>query len=348
MKNKSNTVRTITEVGMFAALGFVFDELQGILSKGIFVNGGSIGFAMIAVLIVAYRRGFIPAFLTGLLMGLLDIATSAYILNPMQLVLDYILPYAVVGLAGLFKPFFDRAQSKNGKILWILIGAVVGGVAKFFSHYFAGIFFWADPANFAWDLNSMNPYLYCFVYNIAFIGPSIFITAALLMIVYAAAPRVLTNKSLSGDDRSEKQSIEKPLISGVVMAAGLFVFVYYLIKYIKSFWVEQYDGAIDYSFDSDCMVIMTLGILIAVTGIICLIGFFKKKFSYAVLTGGLTVASIASLVYSMARWLRMIVKAKVWNTYLIWYLIALLSLAVFASLFAGIVGDKNKDNAIEE
>ena len=96
MKNKSNTVRTITEVGMFAALGFVFDELQGILSKGIFVNGGSIGFAMIAVLIVAYRRGFIPAFLTGLLMGLLDIATSAYILNPMQLVLDYILLYAVI------------------------------------------------------------------------------------------------------------------------------------------------------------------------------------------------------------------------------------------------------------
>ena len=55
---RTNTIRTITEVGMFAALGFVFDELQGILSKGIFVNGGSIGIAMIAVLSIGYRRGF--------------------------------------------------------------------------------------------------------------------------------------------------------------------------------------------------------------------------------------------------------------------------------------------------
>ena len=93
MKNTSNKIKTISEIGMFAALGFVFDALQGIFTKGIFVNGGSIGFAMIAVLIVGLRRGFLPALLTGLIMGLLDVADGAYVLNFWQLCLDYIFPY---------------------------------------------------------------------------------------------------------------------------------------------------------------------------------------------------------------------------------------------------------------
>ena len=70
MKNTSKLVTTLCEIGIFAALGFVFDELQGILFKSVFPSGGSIGIAMIAVLIIAYRRGLWPALLTGLIMGL--------------------------------------------------------------------------------------------------------------------------------------------------------------------------------------------------------------------------------------------------------------------------------------
>ena len=191
-KTRTNSIRTISEVGIFAAIGYVLDELQGVLSKGLFINGGSIGFAMIAVLIIAYRRGWLPAILTGLIMGLLDIATSAYILHPAQLLLDYILPYAVVGFVGFLKPMFDRSEQRKEKILWLISGAVIGGMLKFTSHYLAGVIFWADPNNFAWGLNGMNPYLYCFIYNIAFIGPSIILTAALLVAIMMRAPRVLT------------------------------------------------------------------------------------------------------------------------------------------------------------
>ena len=55
MKNTTYTVRTICEIGIFAALGFVFDELQGAIFAGVFPSGGSIGFAMIAVLIIALQ-----------------------------------------------------------------------------------------------------------------------------------------------------------------------------------------------------------------------------------------------------------------------------------------------------
>ena len=342
MKNTSNTIRTICEIGIFAALGFVFDELQGILFKGIFVNGGSIGFAMIAVLIVAYRRGFLPAFLTGLLMGIFDIATSAYILNPMQMLLDYIFPYAFVGLAGLLKPMFDKYDDKKCRILWLIAGAFVGGIAKFLSHYFAGIFFWTDPATFAWDMNSMNVYLYCFIYNIAFIGPSIIICAALLVLIYMTAPKVLTNKNTNLRESDNSNALQA-VASGIVTAGGAFVFVYYLIKYIKSFSSYKDGGAFGYDFDPDCMLIMLLGLFLVVLGVITLIKYFKKNYSYVLLTGGLSAISLSSLVYCTARFIRMIVKNKAWDAYLVWFIVAVAIFAVtLGCFFEALDASKNK------
>ena len=66
MNKSSVMIRTIVEVALFAALGFVFDELQGAVAKAIFPTGGSIGFAIIAVVIISFRRGPIAGFATGL------------------------------------------------------------------------------------------------------------------------------------------------------------------------------------------------------------------------------------------------------------------------------------------
>ena len=299
MKNTTNLVRTLCEVGIFAALGFVFDELQGVFFGGIFPNGGSIGFAMIAVLIVAYRRGFLPGLLTGLLMGLFDIATKAYIIHPMQVLFDYILPYAVVGCAGLLKPFFDKSEKKAEKILWLISGAVIGGLLKFASHYLAGVFFWADPEYFAWNLNQMNPYLYCFVYNIAFIGPSIVITGGLLVVVYLTAPRVLTNKPFVEDAESEPNNYAPIAISSVLITAGGFLFIYFLIDWIKSFTYKA--SSQKYSFSQDSMVIYVLGIFFIILGVISLVAYFKNKFNYLVLSLSLIAITLISLIYAAGK-----------------------------------------------
>ena len=299
MKNTTNLVRTLCEIGIFAALGFVFDELQGIFFGSIFPNGGSIGFAMIAVLIVAYRRGFLPGLLTGLVMGLFDIMTKAYVIHPMQVLFDYILPYTVVGFAGLLKPFFDKSEKKVEKILWLISGAVIGGLLKLESHYLAGIFFWADPEYFAWNLNQMNPYLYCFVYNIAFIGPSIVITAGLLVVVYITAPRVLTNKPFVEEVESEQNSFIPVAVSSLLIAAGGFLFIYFLIDWIKSFVYKA--SSQKYSFSQDSMVIYVLGIFFIVLGVICLVSYFKNKFNYLVLSSSLLVIALISLIYAAGK-----------------------------------------------
>ena len=299
MKNTTNLVRTLCEIGIFAALGFVFDELQGIFFGGLFPNGGSIGFAMIAVLIVSYRRGFLPGVLTGLLMGLFDIATKAYVIHPMQVLFDYILPYMVVGCAGLLKPFFDKSEKRVEKILWLISGAVIGGLLKFTSHYLAGVFFWADPEYFAWNLNQMNPYLYCFIYNIAFIGPSIVITGGLLVAVYIIAPRVLTNKPFVEETTSEPNNFAPIAISSVLISAGGFLFIYFLIDWIKSFTYKA--SSQKYSFSQDSMVIYILGIFFIVLGVICLVSYFKNKFNYMVLSSSLLVITLISLIYAAGK-----------------------------------------------
>lgn len=170
MSKSSEATRTIVEIGIFAALGFVLDELQGIISKGLFVNGGSIGFALIAVIIISFRRGPLAGLVTGLIMGLLDVSTGPYALNFWQVLLDYVLPYAFVSTAGLFKYWYDHEEKDNKKILILMLATVVGGLSKLLSHYLAGILFWADPSGFAWNLTNINPYLYCFILTSHLLG----------------------------------------------------------------------------------------------------------------------------------------------------------------------------------
>lgn len=337
MNQKSNTIVTMCEVGIFAAIGYVIDELQGILSKGLLINGGSIGFAMIAVLIIAYRRGWLPAILTGLIMGLLDLATSAYILHPAQLLLDYVLPYAVVGLAGLLKPFFDNTDERKSKILWLISGTIIGGLLKLLSHYLAGIIFWANPEYFAWGLQSMNPYLYCFVYNIAFIGPSIVLTGALLIIVFVNAPRVLIVKKTIEDPKQEIQNNEKSIYSWiesiVYISGGLFAFIYFLIKYILSFGDYQDGSAYGYDFDPDSMLIFVLGFMIFVLGINTLFATIKKN--HNINTSFITLTSLlsASWIYSIARLIKMYQKEKDPTTYWIWFSVGLFTILISTGLY---------------
>ena len=323
MKNTSNTIRTICEVGIFAALGFIFDEIQGIIWGGVFPLGGSIGFAMIAVLIIAFRRGLFPALLTGLLMGLFDIATKVYIYHPMQVFLDYIFPYMFVGLAGLFKPLFDKAQTKQSKIMWLLVGTLVGGLLKLLSHYLSGVIFFSDPEGFAWKFTK-NAFLYSFIYNFAFTGPSILITAMLLIIVYLTAPRVLSDKAFVESEENDDKKIAPAIISTSMIAGGSFLFVYFLIQWIASFKTKETADYLKYSFDKDSMVIYVIGIFFIVLGIICLIAYLKRRFNYIVLTSTLMVITFVSFAYSIIKIVDTLQDKGDPKQYWIWFAVALI------------------------
>lgn len=333
MSKTSNYIRTICEIGIFAAVGYVLDELQGIISKGLFINGGSIGFAMIAVIIIGYRRGWLPALLTGLIMGLFDVATSAYIIHPAQLFLDYLLPYGFVAVGCLFKYPFDKTTDKKQKLLWLLVGVTVGGLAKFLSHYLAGVLFWANPDNFAWGLQSLNPYLYCFIYNIAFIGPSIVLTAGLVAVMYWRAPRIFVVDYKDEENKSSKEYY--PIVfASIVSLGGLFCFVWFLIKYILSFqgYKDADAGAVGYDFDPDSMIISILGLFMVILGVFSFIKIKRGRFSPLFSSSVLQIIVSSSFIYGLARLIRMYVKQKDPTIYWIWFGVSLATIAAVAGL----------------
>jgi len=194
---KTFSVRTMAEVAIFAALGYVLDFLAGVYSAPLFINGGSIGIAMVCIYVVAYRRGFFPALLVGLIMGLLDIADGFYAIADVwykafaQVALDYWLAYPLVAFAGLFKGMFDRAGDNKHRILAVVYGCTLGGILKYIAHILSGVLFWGDYFDRDF-LNISNPYLYSIVYNGLYMVPCIILSGAIMIFIVAKYTKVLT------------------------------------------------------------------------------------------------------------------------------------------------------------
>ncbi len=134
--------------------------------------GGSITPAsMLPLFVFSWIYG-VPAGVTvGLIHGILQLTMGAYILHPMQFLLDYILPFSMLGFAGLF-----RKQDIKG----LFCGIWVGGFLRYLMHTLAGIFFWTSNTPDGW-----NPVLWAFVYNAIYIGIDLIIVT-----VIAAIPQV--------------------------------------------------------------------------------------------------------------------------------------------------------------
>lgn len=116
--------------------------------------GGSASIAgMLPIILISLIYGPIIGIFTGFLYGILNfIIGPAYILHPIQVIFDYILPFMAVGLSGFFK---------NNKFIAI----AVGFFGMFVFNFTAGVIFWGS---YAADYN-LTPIVYSFIYNGSFI-----------------------------------------------------------------------------------------------------------------------------------------------------------------------------------
>ena len=342
MSRTRYTIRTICEIGLFAAVGFVIDELQGILGKGLFVNGGSIGFAFIAVIIIGLRRGWLPALLTGLAIGTFDFMTGAYIIHPVQPILDYIIPYAMVAAGLVFKPMYKNAKDNKGKMLALVLITTVGGLSKLVSHYLAGVLFWADQSGFAWNLTYMNPYLYSLIYNMTYIVPSIIITSIMLLFIQSKFSRLLDSQIVfKKDAKNININIGQLIMCSGIALIGLGFFVNYLVDFIKSFQQYDYGTAFEFETNGDSMVIFICGFYAVVLGVVSLAKSLKGKLVSHKTMQLLALIFLNLVIYGAARLFRMNVKGKPEDFYQLWLGISL-GLFFLASLFAEVTRTNKK------
>ena len=175
MKRKTKII-TMAEVAIFASIGFILDLLASLYS-GFFPFGGSISLALIAVVIVSFRRGTLAGICCGLIIGLLDLTDGFYTIadtwynSILQIGLDYIFTYMIIGLVGLTKPLLKRINH----ILVITITTVLAGILKYFCHFLSGVLYWPQFDN----QPLIERVVYSLGYNGGYMIPTIIISGVI-------------------------------------------------------------------------------------------------------------------------------------------------------------------------
>ena len=219
MKNVFS-VKVLAEIAIFAAIAFALDLIQGSLFGKIWANGGSVGIAMVPIFVIAYRRGLIPGILCGLIVSVIQMLGGVYVfqgktfnngfmkvMGPFfQVMLDYILAYTVVGLAGAFARGYHKSNKKSAKITFIVIGCVLAGTLKFLCHFMSGGFFWLDGYSKFGRFVS-DSWMYTFVYNVTYSVPCIILSTAIMVIICLTYPDLLVAKDLNKEEADFKENI---------------------------------------------------------------------------------------------------------------------------------------------
>ena len=164
MENTNHrTIRSLTEGAILIALAEVLSFLP--LYK--LPWGGSIDLAMLPILLFACRWGFGPAMLVASAHAILQTLFEGGIAIGWESILgDFLIAYAVLGLAGLFRGKF-------------YLGATVACAARFFVHYVVGATIWAAymPPEF-FGMTMTTPWLYSALYNGAYMLPDLLLVLA--------------------------------------------------------------------------------------------------------------------------------------------------------------------------
>ena len=160
------SVRMLANASLCIALSFILSYIR--LYK--LPQGGSITLAsMLPMFMFAYAHGVGPGMLTGMAYGFLQFIQDAYFVHPVELLLDYPLAFAMLGLCGLAPRFSERYG--------IIPGIVLGTFGRFLCAFISGIVFFGMYAP-----EGQHVMVYSAVYNGLYLIPEAAICIVLAMI----------------------------------------------------------------------------------------------------------------------------------------------------------------------
>ena len=189
---KKLTTKVIVETALLTAFAFILDYLQGIICDFMpfWPNGGSVGIAMVPIFILAIRRGVIPGILGGMILGLIDmidgiwispVAGDSIFLAFICILLDYILGWTLVGLAGLFSKKIRKSNSNFETSKWAIIAICTGGLARLFILFLSGSILWSKGTEILGITVDLPWALYSLLYNSSYMLPCIILCIAVII-----------------------------------------------------------------------------------------------------------------------------------------------------------------------
>lgn len=185
--------RILTECAILLSVATVLSFFPKI--DGIWARGGSITIcSMLPIILISFRHGIKWGLLTGFAFSVLQLFTGGFYPAGttltaafLTLLLDYIIPYTIIGLGGMFK---NKFKSITGELV---LGSIVVLTLRYLCHVFSGYVLWMSLETASeylatpgftlgeWALGSFSGktlfLVYDFIYNGSYMIPEIIITA---------------------------------------------------------------------------------------------------------------------------------------------------------------------------
>ncbi|MBQ3447875.1 MAG: energy-coupled thiamine transporter ThiT [Synergistaceae bacterium] len=167
MPTRRRTTSIMIEGALCIALCIVLEKINIIAMP----QGGSVDFELIPLLLFTYRRGAKWGVQAGALAGVVKILLGGYFLNVVQVILDYPLAYACVGLAAI------RPK---------VVGLVVAALGQITCSVISGVVFFAQYAP-----EGQSPLMYSLLYNGPVLGAKYILSGIVAMFMWKVLERDL-------------------------------------------------------------------------------------------------------------------------------------------------------------
>ncbi len=131
--SKTEHLKALIETGIFVAIALILDLIFGSIYSLPF--GGSISLAMLPIFIVAARRGWKHGLAAGAVFGLLQSLIKVYFLSLPQYLMDYLVSFMVLGIAGVV----PGSDTKAGRFATAIL---LGSTLRLVASSITGLLYW--------------------------------------------------------------------------------------------------------------------------------------------------------------------------------------------------------------
>jgi thiamine transporter len=188
MKNKT---RTMVESAILIAASIILSFIK-IYEAPL---GGSVTlFSMVPLMIISIRHGLGwglgSAFIFSIFKLWMGAGNFAYVPTVVGIIvvilLDYIVAYTSIGLAGIFRKLKFTKNEKTNLTVTTFCGVLFACIVRFTSHFVNGSVVWYEiTKNGDWNeyVHTVGMWLYSFVYNITYLGPETVMTLVAVPVI---------------------------------------------------------------------------------------------------------------------------------------------------------------------
>lgn len=184
-KTRKNVTRMLCEGAIMIALALILGLVGKVFELP---QGGSISLEMLPLFFFCTRWGVGSGFIACLAFGILQVfVQGAVTWGWASILLDYVVAFAVIGVAGL-------GRGHKYGIFW---GSVLGGIARFIIHFISGITIYkiVAPTELFGTVFD-NAWFYSLVYNGSYVAIDVIICLIIFAIIYKPLNRYVTGADL--------------------------------------------------------------------------------------------------------------------------------------------------------